>query len=168
MDRVCLDRSGLDKGGLDKLDQRPLDGQRGVLIGLGTQPLLLELFGTHTLFRRHYRQLIESTLLDLELLPSIVLASGPVPGQRARDFAGLVQRLISTDLVSTGSTGWMGRVSTSSTTGKSSTSGIRSTPFTRTAGQTATAGIAVELPQRQPVLAHLTTWNTQHPLMELA
>ncbi|MGO4610679.1 hypothetical protein AB4142_30570, partial [Variovorax sp. 2RAF20] len=29
----------------------PLEGQRGVVIGLGTQPLLLEVFGTGTLFR---------------------------------------------------------------------------------------------------------------------
>lgn len=60
----------------------PLDGQRGVVIGLGTQPLLQEVFGTHTLFRRHYRQLVDSALLDLELLPPEVLASGPLPGHR--------------------------------------------------------------------------------------
>ncbi len=59
----------------------------------GQQPLLLEVFGTHTLFRRHYRQLIESALLDLELLPPQVLASGPMPGQRARDFAAHVQAM---------------------------------------------------------------------------
>ena len=28
--------------------------------------------------------------------------------------------------------------------------------------------VAVELPKRRPQLAHLTGWNTQHPLMEMA
>lgn len=71
----------------------PLEGQRGVVLGLGTRPLLLEVFGTHTLFRRHYRQLVESALLDLELLAPHVMASGPMPAQRARDFAAAVQAL---------------------------------------------------------------------------
>lgn len=71
----------------------PLDGQRGVVIGLGTQPLVLEVFGTHPLLRRNLRQPVESALLDPELLPPQVMASGPMPGQRARDFAAAVQTL---------------------------------------------------------------------------
>jgi hypothetical protein len=91
MDRFTADRG--NGTGRRHDAPAPLEGQRGVVIGLGTQPLLLEVFGTHTLFRRHYRQLVESALLDLELLPPHVMASGPMPGQRARDFAAAVQAL---------------------------------------------------------------------------
>ncbi|MFC7847116.1 ARPP-1 family domain-containing protein [Arthrobacter sp. NPDC057388] len=135
----------------------PLEGQRGVVIGLGTRPLLVEVFGTHTLFRRHYRQLVESVLLDLEVLPPHVMASGSLPGQRARDFAAAVQALEfgpfddglpALEVRNHGS--------------------LRSRNIAHTAGHLAAAGIAVALPQREPELAHLTSWNTNHPLMELA
>jgi hypothetical protein len=135
----------------------PLEGQRGVVVGLGTQPLLLEVFGTHTLFLRHYRQLIDSALLDLELLPPQALASGPIPGQRARDFAAHVQALdfgtfddglAAVEVRDHGS--------------------LRSRNVSRGARAVTAAGIAVALPQRRPQLAHLTGWNTHHPLMEIA
>ncbi|WP_353711473.1 DUF6569 family protein [Arthrobacter sp. K5] len=135
----------------------PLEGQRGVVIGLGTQPLLLEVFGTHTLFRRHYRQLVESALLDLELLPPHVMASGPMPGQRARDFAAAVQALEfgafdgglpALEIRNHGT--------------------LRSRNIAQTIGRLAAAGVAVALPHREPELAHLTAWNTHHPLMEIA
>jgi hypothetical protein len=134
-----------------------LEGQRGVVIGLGQQPLLLEVFGTNTLFRRHYRQLIDSALLDLELLSPQALASGPMPGQRARDFAAHVQAMdfgtfdggaAAVEVRSHGS--------------------LRSRNVSRAAGTVSAAGIAVELPNRRPQLAHLTGWNTTHPLMEMA
>lgn len=135
----------------------PLEGQRGVVIGLGTQPLLLEVFGTGTLFRRHYRQLIDSALLDLELLSPQALASGPMPGQRARDFAARVQ---ATDFGSFD--GGAAAVEVRSH------GALRSRNVSRAAGPVSSAGIAVELPTRRPQLAHLTGWNTEHPLMELA
>lgn len=61
-----------------------LEGQRGVVIGLGQQPLLLEVFGTNTLFRRHYRQLIDSALLDLELLRPSGPTTPPWPSRSPR------------------------------------------------------------------------------------
>lgn len=134
-----------------------LEGQRGVVLGLGRQPLLLEVFGTRTLFRRHYRQLIDSALLDLELLSPQALASGPMPGQRARDFAAHVQAMdfgtfdggpAAVEVRNHGS--------------------LRSRNVTRAAGTVSAAGIAVELPKRRPQLAHLTGWNIKHPLMEMA
>ncbi|MDQ0863768.1 ARPP-1 family domain-containing protein [Arthrobacter globiformis] len=135
----------------------PIEGQRGVVIGLGTQPLLLEVFGTHTLFRRHYRQLVESALLDLELLPPHVMASGPMPGQRARDFAAAVQALEFGPF-----DGGMPALEVRNH------GALRSRNITQTTGQLAVAGIAVALPHREPELAHLTGWNNNHPLMEIA
>lgn len=135
----------------------PLEGQRGVVIGLGSQPLLLEVFGTHTLFRRHYRQLVESTLLDLELLPPQVMASGPMPGQRARDFAAAVQALR------------FGAFDGGLPALEVRNHGaLLSRNVSQTTGQLAAAGIAVALPHREPELAHLTSWNTHHPLMEIS
>jgi hypothetical protein len=135
----------------------PLEGQRGVVIGLGTQPLLLEVFGTHTLFRRHYRQLVESALLDLELLPPHAIASGPMPGQRARDFVAAVQA------VKFGA--FDGGLPALEVRNHGA---LRSRNVSQTTGQLAVAGIAVALPHREPELAHLTGWNTNHPLMEIA
>ncbi|MFF1384670.1 ARPP-1 family domain-containing protein [Arthrobacter sp. NPDC058288] len=136
---------------------KPLEGQRGVVIGLGQQPLLLEVFGTSTLFLRHYRQLIEAALLDLELLPPKALASGPMPGQRARDFAAHVQAME------------FGTFDDGTAAVEVRDHGaLRSRNVSRAAGAVTAAGIAVALPQRRPQLAHLTGWNTQHPLMEMA
>lgn len=134
-----------------------LEGQRGVVIGLGQQPLLLEVFGTNTLFRRHYRQLIDSALLDLELLTPQALASGPMPGQSARDFAAHVQAMD------------FGTFDGSAVAVEVRNHGaLRSRNVSRAAGTVSAAGIAVELPKRRPQLAHLTGWNTKHPLMEMA
>lgn len=51
--------------------------------------LLLEVFGTATSFRLHYRQLIEAVLLDEELRPEWARNTAPLPGQTARDFTAL-------------------------------------------------------------------------------
>ncbi|GAA3318194.1 ARPP-1 family domain-containing protein [Arthrobacter ramosus] len=113
--------------------------------------------GTHTLFRRHYRQLVESALLDVELLPLNLLVAGAMPGQRARDFAAAVQAmnfgtfddgLAAVEIRQHGS--------------------LRSRNVGGRTGALQGAGIAVALPDRQPELAHLTGWNTKHPLMEIA
>ncbi|KIS28686.1 hypothetical protein TV39_04735 [Arthrobacter sp. SPG23] len=136
---------------------KPLEGQRGVVIGRGQQPLLLEVFGTSTLFLRHYRQLIEAALLDLELLPPQTVASGAMAGQRARDFAAHVQAMDFGTL-----DGGPAAVEVRNH------GALRSRNISRAAGAVTAAGIAVELPQRRPQLAHLTCWNTKHPLMEMA
>lgn len=135
-----------------------IEGQRGVVIGLGTRPLLLEIFGTHTLFRRHYRQLVESALLDLELLPPhLFLTAGAMPGQRARDFAAEVQAMD------------FGRFEQSMTALEVRRHGsLQSRNIAQRSGALEGAGIAVALPDRQPEMAHMTAWNTKHPLMEIA
>ena len=136
---------------------QPLEGQRGVVLGLGTQPLLLEVFGTATLFRRHYRQLLEATLLDLELLPPHPALTAPMPGQRARDFAAEV-----------GSLGFGGFGGAPGGVEIRDHRVLKSRNVLSTRGSVTAEGIAVALPQRQPELAHLTCWNTSHPLMEMA
>ncbi|MET3203954.1 UNVERIFIED_ORG: hypothetical protein ABIB21_000730 [Arthrobacter sp. UYEF13] len=155
-----MDRFKEDKEKRNRFDAadapKPLEGQRGVVVGLGQQPLLLEVFGTSTLFLRHYRQLIEAALLDLELLPPQALASCPMPGQRARDFAAHVQAMD------------FGTFDNGSDVEVRDHGGLRSRNVSRAAGAVTAAGIAAALPQRRPQLAHLTGWNTKHPLMEMA
>ncbi|MFK0009289.1 ARPP-1 family domain-containing protein [Paenarthrobacter sp. NPDC090520] len=134
----------------------PVDGQRGVLIGLGTQPLLLEIFGTHTMLLRHFQQLVNSVLLDLELLPDHVRVSRALPGQRAGDFASALRELT----LETFDGGPLAGVRSHGT--------LRSRPLNALRGGLEGAGTAVELPQRQPEVAHLTVWNVKHPFMEMA
>lgn len=153
-----LDRSGQDKRRYRPADlPAPLEGQRGLIIGMGHQPLLLEVFGSSLLFLRHYRQLIDAALLDLALLPPQTLASVPLPGQVARDLAGRVQSM-DFDPFDAGI----------SPDGAYDHGTLRSHALTATRGAVTAAGIGVTLPRRQPQLAHLTCWNTNHPLMEMA
>ena len=158
LDHMDLFKDGRNVHNRSDAEDAPdaLEGQRGVVLGLGTQPLLLEVFGTHSLFRRHYRQLIDSAVLDLELLSPQALASGPMPGQRARDFAAHVQAMD------------FGGFDGGAAVEVRSHGALRSRNVSRAAGTVSAAGIAVELPKRRPQLAHLTGWNTQHPLMEMA
>ncbi len=58
-----------------------LAGQRGVLIGIGGQPALLELFPDPRSLRRHLPALIASAWLDAGMRPSV-----PTPGRQARAF----------------------------------------------------------------------------------
>ena len=62
---------------------RALAGQRGVLIGIGGQPALVELFASPSGLRRHLRGLLEAAVLDAALLPAEA-----TPSRRARRFAG--------------------------------------------------------------------------------
>ena len=153
-----LDRQGAPSSHrYDAALPQPLEGQRGVVLGLGAQPLLLEVFGTATLFRRHYRQLLEATLLDLELLPPHMALPAPMPGQRARDFAAAV-----------GSLGFGGFDGGPGGIEIRDHRVLKSRNVLSTRGAVTADGIAVALPQRQPDLAHLTSWNTIHHLMEMA
>ena len=80
-----------------------------------------------------------------------------MPGQRARDFAAHVQAM---DFGA-----FDGGAAAVEVRNHGS---LRSRNVSRAAGAVTAAGIAVALPQRRPQLAHLTGWNTQHPLMEMA
>jgi hypothetical protein len=63
----------------------PLPGQRGVILGVGGRPLMLELFGSTRALRAHLPALLDSARLDAALVPAG--HRGPVPGYRARDMA---------------------------------------------------------------------------------
>ncbi|WP_207346086.1 DUF6569 family protein [Arthrobacter sp. E3] len=61
-----------------------IDGQRGVIVGFGGHVLSMELFGSHELLRSHYRPMMESMVLDLQLFGGA--SSTPVTAQGARDL----------------------------------------------------------------------------------
>ncbi|MCQ1947567.1 ARPP-1 family domain-containing protein [Arthrobacter sp. zg-Y1116] len=130
---------------------KPLDGQRGVVIGVGGQPLLLEVFGTATLFRLHYQQLLDAALLDAALLPAATQNTVPMPGQLARDFAAIAGTIDFGEFYSEG-------VRRHDSMRSRNILGIR--------GPVIAEGMAVRLPHREPDIAHLSCWNTNHPLME--
>ncbi len=75
---------------VDHLDRQPDDvplatpmpGQRGVVIGVGGQPLVLELFGSAEALAAHLAQLLRSVLLDAAVVPLHHVAE--VPSRRAR------------------------------------------------------------------------------------
>lgn len=61
---------------------RPLPGQRGVLIGIGGHPALLEVFDDPRSLAERWAGLLGGVLLDAQLV-----APAPTPGHRARSFA---------------------------------------------------------------------------------
>lgn len=131
---------------------KPLEGQRGVVIGVAGQPLLLEVFGTATLFRQHYRQLIEAVLLDAELLPDSARNTPPMPGQAARDLAAIAGPMDFGEFYGCG--------------GARRHDTMRSRVISGTRGPVRASGIAVNLPDREPEIVHVSYWNTNHPLFE--
>ena len=74
--------------GQTRLDGHPLDGQRGVLIGLGGTPAWLEVFPDAHGLATQWDGLVAAAELDADLMPE-----RPTPGQAARDFAVVVERL---------------------------------------------------------------------------
>ncbi|MDQ4489042.1 hypothetical protein RBS60_02380 [Sinomonas sp. ASV486] len=66
----------------------PLEGQRGVVVGVAGRALTLELFGTSALFARHWEQFADSLRFEARHLPSHI--GRPTTGQTARDFAASV------------------------------------------------------------------------------
>lgn len=71
---------------------KPIDGQRGVVVGFGGKALMIELFGSHRLFVQHYRALVEAAMLDIQLTASS-LPHVLTPAQSARDLAVRVMEL---------------------------------------------------------------------------
>jgi hypothetical protein len=69
-------------------DLRPLPGQTGVLLGVGGQPLVAEIFDQPITLRRALSALLEAAALDARLAPPV-----PTPGRRARRFAERADRL---------------------------------------------------------------------------
>lgn len=123
-----------------------LEGQRGVVVGLAGRALTLELFGTSTLFARHWEQFADSLRFEAKHLPSHI--GQPTTGQTARDFAAS----IATDprRLAAGPTRSHGDVA--------------STPVRAAVGRYAYSGLAVQRPGAEPQFAHLSVWDAAHPL----
>lgn len=81
---------------------RRLPGQVGVLIGIGGQPYVAEVFDSQTTLRRQYAAILEAAALDARFAPVV-----PTPGRRARRF---VERLDAVRLRSAGAAGIAERV----------------------------------------------------------
>lgn len=81
---------------------RPIGGQCGVLIGVGGQPLLLEVFDHPTTLREQLRPLYRAGALDAHGAPAL-----PTPARRARRFA---ERLAQVQLDFEPDVGQMGRL----------------------------------------------------------
>lgn len=125
-------RPGLD---LDKLP-KPVDGQRGVVVGFGGQAMMLELFGSHRLFTAHYRALVEAAWLDIQL----TAGSMPPVRTKAQSARDLAVRVMALDLPPLPH-GFAGNF-----------------------GPVAVNGIAAPS-KSEPTLAHLGAWDTRHPMM---
>ena len=69
-------------------DLRTLPGQRGVIIGLGGQPAVLELFPTTRALQRHLPALVDAIAVDAALLTPV-----PTPGRRARRVVERLEHL---------------------------------------------------------------------------
>ncbi|MGF9755059.1 DUF6569 family protein [Microvirga sp. 0TCS3.31] len=75
-----LDRAAA--GLTDWSDLRPLPGQSGVLIGIGGQPYVAEVFDSPYTLRRQFAAIVEAAALDAQWAPGV-----ETPGRRARRFA---------------------------------------------------------------------------------
>ncbi|MDQ2797404.1 MAG: hypothetical protein M3Y06_09605, partial [Actinomycetota bacterium] len=126
---------------IDRLDALaplvPVAGQRGVLVGVGGQPLALELFGSAPALAAHLASIIEAARLDALLVDT---PTTTMPGRRARRMTA---RLSTTRLE-------QGR----EFVGDGVSIGA-STPGMVVRGVTTQSG----------GLAHLSVLNTQHPVM---
>lgn len=72
---------------------RPLAGQRGIAVGLGGYPMMVELFGSTGALRRHMPAMLEAVLVDG------IAAGGagePVPARRVRRLVAHIESLTPT------------------------------------------------------------------------
>ncbi|MEZ2392068.1 DUF6569 family protein [bacterium RCC_150] len=129
---------------------RPLEGQRGAAFGIGGEVLMIEIFGTHSLFLRHYRQASQAIAMDLQLL--IALPEEATPGQNVHRLAA---ELTAMNIAPFGHDIFTVR----------DHGGLTSEPLALQNGHRALGGIRVARPKRTPQFAHLSVWNTTHPVM---
>jgi hypothetical protein len=118
-----------------------LPGQRGVILGVGGQPVLLELFGSGTALAAHLPGMLAAAALDAALVPPT--HRGEVPGRRARRMVTHLQGIgLGVDPTGGGDGVALG--------GDTSHAALR--------------GVALSTGE----LAHLSVLNTHHPLLEMA
>ncbi len=133
---------------------RALEGQRGVIVGFGGEPLMMEVFGTSTLFSRHYCQFAEAALLDAQLFAGSV-SETTTPAQAVREFAARIAAI--------GMAPFGEKILTVRHHGT-----LLSHPIAEQTAHEVVVGISVAKPKRQPQLAHASAWNTAHPTMASA
>lgn len=125
-----------------------IDGQRGVIVGFGGQVLSMELFGSHEMLRNHYRALMESIVLDLELFGGST--SKPVTAQVARDLVVAI--------------GTHGLTPLTRTEHRSDGSFIPARRFEARHPRFSVTGLSIgEIGASQ--IAHLSAWNTRHSML---
>jgi len=128
-----------------------LPGQRGVILGVGGQPLVLEMFGSRAALAAHLPALLAAVFLDAALVPPSQV--GQVPGRRARRMAAHLAGVPLAGSASDGSAADRG----AGDVGVGTNLTARTTHATVTGIATPTGG-----------LAHLSALNTAHPLLVAA
>ena len=118
-----------------------LPGQRGVILGVGGHPLLMELFGSTTALIAHLPALLGAARLDATLVPPVHVAQ--VPGRRARRMACHLDGVP------------LGQAPGGAGDGTALSARTRHATLS-----------GVSLPTGE--LAHLSVLNTHHPLLEMA
>lgn len=140
----------------DRLDRsepvrmRQLDGQRGVIIGIGGKVVGAELFGSSAGLRARWQGMLDAAALDARIAPTVATTA-----ERARAFA---RRLMALTLEDGGDAG-IARSVRSERTGA---------PARLTA-----SGIAFPADELFPIadtdrIIHLTAFDNTHPLLENA
>lgn len=119
----------------------PLPGQRGVLIGIGGQPLVLEIFGSTKALIAHLPALLAAVSLDAALVPPGRI--GAVPGRRGRRMTSFLDGLALHRSPEHAGDG----VALAARTSHADISGVA-------------------MPTGE--LAHLSVLNTHHPVLEMA
>lgn len=134
----------LDRAEPIKLDR--LEGQRGVIIGIGGRVIGVELFGSTTGLRARWQGMLDAAALDARLAPPV-----RTPASRAREFA---RRLMAMTLEDGGDAGLAREL-------RSHQGSLRA------------SGIAVTKDELFPCadltrIIHLTAFDDSHPLLENA
>ncbi|WP_370873045.1 ARPP-1 family domain-containing protein [Arthrobacter bambusae] len=128
----------------------PLEGQRGVILGLEGEALMIEVFGTHSLFLRHYGQLADAVAMDLQLFATVPEAA--TPAQEVRQLAATLGDL---RIAPFGDNVFTVRDHET----------LKSESFSAQNGCQTVTGIRVAIRNRTPQFAHLSVWNMKHPRM---
>jgi hypothetical protein len=128
---------------------RMLNGQRGIVVGIGGMPVTAEIFGSVDALRRRWHGLIEAAALDAESAPPI-----PTTGTDARYFAERLRHSTAfevEDLIPVSAVGALAF--------RSIANGIEQRAFAFPASENL-------LGTAPGVVLHLTAFDVQHPMLQ--
>lgn len=125
-----------------------IDGQRGVIVGFSGQVLSMELFGSHEMLGNHYRALMESIALDLQLFGGAT--SKPVTAQGARDLVVAI--------------GTHGLTPFKRTEHRTDGAFIPARRFEARHPRISVTGVSIGEGNSDQI-AHLSAWNTRHSML---